>query len=227
MDEPRSARASQGLALRLSTVVTLHGLWMRAGAMVVLQRRLEAAGFAVSRFGYPSVERSLEENAWSLAKFIERTPGDTVHLVAHSLGGVIIRAMLDLTVPARLGRVVLLGSPLRGSVLGARVTRLPGGRRVLGRSIADLNARGGFHEWTPAVPAGSIAGRVPFGTSWLVGGIYQPNDGTVAVAETVVPGLADHIVLPVTHFALPWSRRVGAEVRHFLEHGAFSRHAPR
>jgi pimeloyl-ACP methyl ester carboxylesterase len=148
-----------------------------------------------------------------------------VHLVAHSLGGVVIRAMLERGVPARLGRVVLLGSPLRGSRVGARATRLPYGRRVIGRSLIDLNARGGFSDWVPGVPAGGIAGRVPFGTSWLVGGIYEANDGTVAVAETRVSGLADHIVLPVTHFALPWARQVSDEVRHFLEHGRFSRPA--
>jgi pimeloyl-ACP methyl ester carboxylesterase len=196
---------------------------MRAGAMLALQRRLEATGFAVHRFGYPSVKQSLDENAALLAEFIGRVPGDSVHLVAHSLGGVLIRAMLERHVPARLGRVVLLGSPLRGSRVGARAIRLPCGRRVIGRSIIDLNERGGFKEWLPGVTAGAIAGSVPFGTSWLVGGIFEANDGTVAIAETRVPGLADHIVLPVTHFALPWSKRVFEQTQYFLEHGRFRR----
>ena len=208
----------------MTTVVTVHGLWMRSGAMIALQRRLERHGFAVQRFGYPTVHQSLEANAKALADFIDAVPGDTVHLVAHSLGGIVIRAMLELRVPARLGRVVMLGSPLSGSQIGVRVARLPGGRRIIGQPIIDLNARGGFRDWPSAVPAGSIAGRVPFGTGWLAGGIFEPNDGTVAVAETRVPGLADHIVLPVTHFALPWSKRVSDQVLHFLTHGRF-RHA--
>lgn len=223
MDQSRSVATPQRFAPGLSTVVTVHGLWMRAGAMIVLQRRLEGHGFTVQRFGYPTVHRSLEANAAGLAEFIDSVPGDTVHLVAHSLGGAVIRAMLGQRIPARLGRVVLLGSPLRGSQIGARVTRLPGGRRVIGQSIVDLNARGGFSDWVPGVPAGGIAGRIPFGTGWAVGGIFEPNDGTVAVAETRVPGLADHIVLPVTHFALPWSKRVSEQVQHFLEHGSFRR----
>ncbi len=119
----------------------------------------------------------------------------------------------------------MLGSPLRGSQIGARAIRLPGGRRVIGQSIIDLNARGGFSEWVAGVPAGGIAGCVPFGTGWAVGGIFEANDGTVAVAETRVPGLADHIVLPVTHFALPWSKRVSDQVEHFLRHGRFRRAA--
>ena len=207
----------------MTTVITVHGLWMRAGAMIVLQRRFEAHGFAVQRFGYPTVHQSLEANGKALADFIERVPGDTVHLVAHSLGGIIIRAMLDQRIPARLGRVVMLGAPLAGSHIGVRVARLPGGERIIGQTIVDLNARGGFADWPSAVPAGSIAGRVPFGTSWLVGGIFEANDGTVAVAETRVPGLADHIVLPVTHFALPWAKSVSDQAQHFLEHGRFRR----
>ncbi len=209
----------------MTTIVTVHGLWMRAGAMIVLQRRLERRGFTVQGFGYPTVRQSLEANAKALADFIDRVPGNVVHLVAHSLGGVVIRAMLDQRVPARLGGVVMLGSPLRGSRIGARVTRLPGGRRIIGQTIIDLNTRGGFGDWPSAVPAGSIAGRIPIGTGWAVGGIFEPNDGTVAVAETRVPGLADHIVLPVTHFALPWSKRVSDQTLYFFEHGRF-RHAP-
>ena len=209
----------------MTTVVTLHGLWMRPGAMIILQRRLRAAGFDVQGFGYPTVHQSLEANGAALAQFVERLPGDTVHLVAHSLGGVVIRAMLEQRTPARLGRVVMLGSPLRGSQIGARVARLPGGRRIIGRSVIELNARGGFSSWVSGVQAGAIAGRVPFGTGWLVGGIYEANDGTVAVAETLVPGLSDHIVLPVTHFALPWSKRVSDQTEHFLLHGRF-RHSP-
>jgi len=191
--------------------------------MIILQRRLRASGFDVHGFGYATVHQSLEANGAALAQFVERLPGDAVHLVAHSLGGVVIRAMLEQHAPARLGRAVLLGAPLRGSQIGVRVARLPGGRRIIGRSVIDLNARGGFSDWVSGVPAGAIAGRVPFGTGWLVGGIYEPNDGTVAVAETLVPGLSDHIVLPVTHFALPWSKRVSDQVLHFLAHGRFRR----
>jgi pimeloyl-ACP methyl ester carboxylesterase len=196
---------------------------MHVGSMVVLQHRLESHGFSVRAFGYPSVTHTLEDNAAALAEFIDQVSGSTVHLVAHSLGGALIRTMLERAIPARLGRVVMLGSPLRGSRIGARTARLPGGRRIVGRSILDLNDRGGFADWIPGVPAGCIAGRLPLGAGWLVGGFLEANDGTVAVAETKVPGLADHIVLPVSHFALLWSKRVSEQARHFLEHGRFLR----
>jgi pimeloyl-ACP methyl ester carboxylesterase len=200
---------------------------MHVGSMVVLQHRLESQGFPVRVFGYPSVTHGLEANAVALAEFIERVPGETVHLVAHSLGGALIRSMLEHSIPPRLGRVVMLGSPLRGSRIGARTARLPGGRRIVGQSIIDLNERGGFTEWVAGVTAGCIAGRLPLGAGWLVGGLLEANDGTVAVAETRLPGLTDHIVLPVSHFALLWSTRVSDQAHHFLLNGRFRRAAPR
>jgi pimeloyl-ACP methyl ester carboxylesterase len=144
-----------------------------------------------------------------------------VHLIGHSLGGVVIREMLESRV-ARLGRVVCLGSPLRGSRTGARFARVPGGRYAIGEGIAELNARGGFTAWVDGVEAGSIAGRVPFGLGHLFGPFGEPNDGTVAVAETKIDG-GDHVVLPVSHFAFLWSKRVADQTAHFLAHGRFAR----
>jgi pimeloyl-ACP methyl ester carboxylesterase len=205
----------------LSTVVTVHGLWMHGGSMVVLGRRLRACGFAVRPFSYASVTGSLAANAATLAAFLDGVPADTIHLVGHSLGGVLIREMLERAVPSRLGRVVLLGSPLRGSRIAARVARLPGGRRFIGDSIRELNARGGVAAWPSAVEAGAIAGNLPLGIGRLLGGFGEPNDGTVAVAETRLEGLRDHVVLPVSHFALLWSTAVAEQTERFLVHGRF------
>ena len=101
-----------------------------------LRRRLEANGFDVHVFSYPSVSADLAANAASLAAFIDAVPGETVHVVGHSLGGVLVRAMLETRRRARLGRVVCLGSPFTGSRTAARVARLPGGARLIGRSLA-------------------------------------------------------------------------------------------
>ena len=207
----------------MSTVVTVHGLWMRAAAMAALRRRLEPHGFQVQDFNYPSITGSLTTNAAALAKFIDGVPGDTVHLVGHSLGGVLICAMLESVIPARIGRVVCLGSPLKGSRTGSRLARWPGGQRLIGRCLADVQARGGFAAWRAGVEVGSIAGRIPLGVGRLLGSFSEPNDGTVAVSETDIAGLTDHVVLPVSHVALLWSTAVAEQTEHFLLHGKFRR----
>jgi len=205
------------------SVVTVHGLWMRGAAMAVLRRRLEPHGFNVCDFTYPSITGSLTANVAALAEYLDDVPGDTVHLVGHSLGGVLICAMLESLMPARIGRVVCLGSPLKGSRTAARLARWPGGRRLIGRCLADVHACGGFAAWRAGVEAGSIAGRIPLGVGRLLGPFPEPNDGTVAVAETEIGGLADHVVLPVSHVALLWSAAVAAQTEHFLLHGRFRR----
>ena len=208
------------------SIVTVHGLWMRGASMAVLRRRVEPHGFHFHDFGYPSVKGSLNANAAALAEFIDSVPGDTVHVVGHSLGGVLTCAMLETRLPARLGRVVCLGSPLQGSRTARRLARLPGGKRLIGACLADLHARGGFAAWRAGIEVGSIAGRIPLGVGRLFGPFREPNDGTVAVAETEIAGLKDHVVLPVSHVALLWSAAVAAQTEHFLLHGRFERAAP-
>lgn len=180
----------------------------------------------VHEFTYSSIAGSLADNTAALAAFVERVPGETVHFVGHSLGGLLICALLEHALPPRIGRVVCLGTPFKGSKTAARVTRWPGGRHVIGKCLADVHARGGFAAWRAGVEAGCVAGRMPFGVGRLLGPFPEPNDGTVAVDETRIAGLADHIVLPVSHVALLWSASVAAQVAHFLEQGRF-RHEPK
>jgi pimeloyl-ACP methyl ester carboxylesterase len=209
----------------VSSIVTVHGLWMRGAAMGALRRRLEPLGFTVHEFTYPSITSSLAESADALGAFVDRVPGETVHVVGHSLGGVLICALLERSLPRRIGRVVCLGSPLKGSKTAARLMCWPGGRRLVGKCLVDVQARGGFEAWRSGVEVGGIAGRLPIGVGRLLGPFPEPNDGTVAVGETLIAGLKDHIVLPVSHVALLWSARVAAQVEHFLEQGRF-RHGP-
>lgn len=206
------------------SVVTVHGLWMRGASMAALPKRLRATGFEFHHYGYHSVTSPLAHCATELAAYVDSVPGDTVHLVGHSLGGVLICAMLEERVPERVGRVVCLGSPLRGSKTAARLARLPGGRLLVGKCLADVLARNGFSACRAGVEIGSLAGRLPLGVGRLFGPFAEPNDGTVAVAETIIDGLADHVVLPVSHMALLWSGRVAEQVDQFLRHGRF-RHA--
>ena len=205
------------------SVVTVHGLWMRGASMGALRRWLAPHGFNVADFTYPSVTGSLEANSAALASFIAATPGDVVHVVGHSLGGVLACSALEKAFLPRVGRVVCLGSPLRGSRTAARLARWPGGKRVIGASLSEMHARGGFAAWPAGVEVGSIAGRIPLGVGRLLGPFPEPNDGTVAVAETEIAGLTDHVVLPVSHVAFLWSKSVAAQTEHFLLHGRFSR----
>ncbi len=205
-------------------VVVAHGLWMPpALSTVVLRRRLEAAGFATSVFGYASVARDLDENAARLAAFAAALPEPRLHFVGHSLGGVVIVRMLERYGADRAARAVCLGSPLIACQGGSVLLRFGWGRRIVGRSIANVAEGRGARPWRGACELGILAGDWPYGFGRLLGGLPMPNDGTVAVAETRLPGAA-HRVLHVNHMALLWDAEVTAETVHFLRNGVFTAH---
>lgn len=204
-----------------AAVILVHGLWMPGTEMVLLRRRLRAAGFTPAPFRYKSVTRSLTDNAEALAEFAQSVPADTLHFVGHSLGGVLTLDMLARHELDRPGRAVCIGSPLRGTFVGARLQRFgTGGQRLIGKSIDELVTRGGLPHWSSPREVGVIAGDLPLGLGRPFG-LRGPNDGMVTVEETKLPGAADHIVLHLSHMALLVSGRAASQVVHFLEHGRF------
>jgi len=206
----------------MSTAVVVHGLWMPGAETLLLRRRLGAAGFATRQFTYHSVAQDLHANALQLAEFLGDVPGETVHLVGHSLGGVIAVRTLQSHSLERIGRVVCLGAPLQGSRSALALARLPGGQRLIGKSESAFLA-GSVEPWTAREELGLICGRVPIGGGQLFGRLPAPHDGSIAVDETRLDGATEHIVLPVSHLSMLWSRAVAEQTVCFLESGRFAR----
>jgi len=201
------------------TVVLVHGLWFGAWSLAILAQRLRGAGFETLRFHYRSTRIGLGQHARDLRRFVAEFPRDTVHFVAHSMGGLVVLKMLAEAEDLPGGRIVLLGSPLGGSEVARRAARIPGGRKLLGAALDALHRGGGDIGATRDV--GMIAGTRGFGLGLLVGGTGGPGDGTVAVAETQAAGMADRIELPVTHTGMLGSAAVARQVAVFLRGGRF------
>lgn len=189
--------------------------------LYLLRKRLEPEGFVTRQFSYRSVAESLNDNAARLARFLAEVPGERVHLVGHSLGGVVLLRMLEREPPARDGRVVCLASPLRGSRAARALADWPAGGRLLGKSSVYFLDEQGLPPWSGGRQLGIIAGDVPMGLGHLFGKVPAPHDGTIAVEETRLAGATDHIVLPVSHLSVLLSRSAADQVLHFLQHGVF------
>ncbi len=205
-------------------VVYVHGLWQRGAESVWLRRRLARDLEAETRvFSYPSVRGGLAESALALEKFLRDTRADTVHLVGHSLGGVVILKLFEHRPALPPGRIVLLGSPLGGSRTGRNLARLPLGSKILGRIIREevLVERRRF--WDGSRDLGIIAGDSGFGLGRLVGRLDGPSDGTILTEETRLDGATDHVVLPVGHTWMVFSAAVARQVGAFLGTGRFQR----
>jgi pimeloyl-ACP methyl ester carboxylesterase len=204
-------------------------MWMPGSEMAFIRHHLKQHnGMDGHLFNYPSVSGRLDENAELLADYLrEVSAGDFVHLVGHSLGGVLLLRTLALDPEAAVGRAVCIGSPLCGSRAAIDLSRHEWGRAILGKTVADGVAARPASEWAGTVTArheiGVIAGTLSAGLGRLVTTFDGPNDGTVAVSETRLPGAKDHLCVAVSHSGLVLSGEVADQVAAFLGSGAFDR----
>jgi pimeloyl-ACP methyl ester carboxylesterase len=197
-------------------VVLVHGLWMPAASMRCLGARLARAGYRPETFGYSSIADGPAGAGPALARLIAR---EKCHVLAHSLGGLIAVQALRERPGLPVERVVCLGSPFCGSAAASGLAHLPVIGRLLGRSAGLL--RSGCAPWTGPAAVGVVAGSRPLGLGQCFGHFDGPCDGTVAVAETRLPGLNDHTVIRVSHFGLLFAREAATLAQRFFETGRF------
>ena len=206
----------------METVILVHGLWMTGIELGLLRRRLtHEHGFDVQVFAYPTLHGDPSSICAELADAVRRAAGARVHLVGHSLGGAFVFRALQQCAPTLTGNAVLLGSPLNGSRAARGALRWPMLRPLLGSHVVQELAEPCGREWRGGVSLGAIAGSRPVGTGQFFAHFDEDNDGTVAVGETIIPGLADHIVLPHSHIGMLFAGDVAANVAHFLRTGRF------
>ncbi|MBD5800694.1 Alpha/beta hydrolase family protein [Azoarcus sp. Aa7] len=206
------------------TVVLVHGLWMHGLVFGLLRRRLERSGFLTHAWSYPSVRQGLAANADALSRFLADLRADPIHLVGHSLGGIVIANALARHPDPRVRRCVLMGPPWTASRSATGLQRVPGISALIGRSMRD---------WLPAprpelpgVEIGVISGNRPLGLAGALVGLPRPHDGIVMVEETRVAGTRDAVTLHVSHMEMLLSAHCADQVAAFLHTGAFTHDRP-
>jgi pimeloyl-ACP methyl ester carboxylesterase len=100
-----------------------------------LRLRLRAAGFGVTMHDY-DWRLGIEESGASFAERLRQHPAKRLAIVAHSMGGLLSRAALALPGTQHVERVVLLGTPNRGSFAPVQALR---GTYAVVRKIARLD----------------------------------------------------------------------------------------
>lgn len=208
-------------------VLVMHGLGRSPRSMQPVVSFLETHGYQVYNLDYPTTRLPVEQLVPYVAaqvKAIENErPGSRIHFVTHSLGGIVLRLYLQQRHPRKLGRVVMLCPPNRGSELTDRFEKLslyqrlygPAGKE-LGTGSNSLPNRLGPVTFELGVIAGDRTVNPLY--SWMIPG---PDDGKVAVSRAQVQGMADFIILPHSHTFMMDFPDVHRQILHFLRTGHF------
>jgi pimeloyl-ACP methyl ester carboxylesterase len=207
-----------------ATIVFVHGAIVRGWEMAPLRARLRQLGYGTRQFVYRSLTRGLDENVARLGDFLAASEGDTIHVVGHSMGGVLLRRLFETQPDPRPGRLVAIGSPFLDCWVGRRFDRVHPwiGPLLIGRTVKDHISRPIDSKWRGSRDIGILAGTYPFG----IGAVFQshprPSDGVVLLEETRLVGATDHLAIRLNHFGMLFSKRCTALIARFLATGRFS-----
>ena len=201
-------------------VVVLHGLGRSRRSMVAMTASLEGAGFVPVVLDYPSTRRGIGAHVEQVIEVLSHIEGPRgVSFVTHSLGGIVARGVLGHPgFPSHLAprRLVMCAPPNRGASLARTLDgRLsPIFAAIMGPSGRELAT--GIAVPVPSIPFLVVAGKRGASLNPLIG---SPDDGVVAVEETKLEGMAEHLVVEAIHtFVMQHPDARAAAVR-FLSEG--------
>jgi pimeloyl-ACP methyl ester carboxylesterase len=195
-------------------VALVHGYLANKSMLAPLARRLRRRGFGTTPWGYWNIRCSLLVHADRFCRQLQRLDADpaigTIHLVTHSMGGIIARAALDRFRPRKLGRLVMLAPPNHGSFVATRAVNTFG--RYL-RPVTELSTA-----------SDSLVNLLPTPEGLDIGVIAAQYDALVSEESThpLVPHA--HITLPTWHTGLLFNRAAADLVADFLASGTFDAH---
>jgi hypothetical protein len=213
---------------KTEAVVLLHGLGRTAKSMAYMEERLMAAGYTVYNYDYESRKNEIKYLVDDLQEFLEACclrKGTSLHFVTHSLGGILVRTLIEEKRPDNLGRVVMLSPPNKGSEVADYIKDYSLFKDILGPASMQLGTdldsmpnRLGPADFELGVITGNRT--IDPISSLIIPGV---DDGKVAVEKTKLEGMTDFLVMPVSHAYIMQKPEVVDEVIYFLQQGRFNR----
>jgi triacylglycerol lipase len=205
-------------------IILIHGLGRTRASMVPIHIAARRQGYRVINWKYASRRRTIEQHAEALARDLdEAVTGNAtrVHFITHSLGGIIVRALLAKRDLPNLGRVVMLAPPNHGSEVADLLHNCSLFRAFTGRPGQELGTRSmsGAGALPPSCEVGIIAGsRGSVFSRWIAG----ENDGKVSVRNARLDGASDFAVVRRTHTTIPCTPEVIRMAMRFVRSGSFA-----
>jgi len=208
------------------TVVLVPGMLSPRITLLPMALRLRKNGYRTRLFSNRYLLETPLQNAQRLLPMLQAQGEGVVHLIGHSLGGIVIMHVLKLNseLPPNQrfadGKVVLIATPVRGSEFARRLYS----KRFFNGLMARCSVGGvldGMEEELDNRETGVISGTARRGISALVYKPEHPNDGLINTFETELEGAKHSIAVPQSHAAMLFSKRCAELSMLFLQHGRF------
>lgn len=233
-------------------ILLFKGLGRREEDLRVMAEHLNKEhGFYVAIIGHANTFETFDQSAKTCMASINQLKPDLdkfekIHLMGVSRGGLVVRKMLELGLEKRFknwGRVVMLGTPNQGSRFATKMTKHPImwslTRLTRGQSALDIRPdyiKQHLKDHFPsrilelgiiaAIEIGEQLGERRYGwlPDWLVSqdNDFEMNDGTIAMSETYLEGMKEHIVINnLDHIEMESDRDPIDQAANFFFKGTF------
>lgn len=208
-------------------VILLHGMGRSALSMNKMAGKLEEANYITWNKSYASTRKPIKNLAFnhiqSGVDYCQTKKAKSIHVVTHSLGGILIRIYLQDYIIKKLGKIVMLSPPNKGS------------------EVADLLKDWKLYQWMTG-PAGQVLGtnstsipnslkpiEAPIGIitgkrssdPWFSPFIPGDDDGKVSVESAKLKEMIDFLVVDVGHTFIMRDAFVIEQTKTFLSLGKF------
>ena len=170
---------------------------------------MERLGFCLDSWGYHSLQGSIQENAIQLRSHLTSTHGNgrEFHIVAHSLGGIIVRSLHAMDPIRNLGRVVFMTPPHHGSLVARSLSTMLGWCLPVLRQLSDAKE--------------SFVCSLPPPKDMEFGELTATYDFLVATSSMHLLGESDFAVASGTHGSILFYSQTAAMIATFLRTGKF------
>jgi len=208
-------------------VVLVHGLWRSGWAMRSIANDLEDFAYQTVSISYPSTSMNIPEIAENYlpAAIAECKQGgaEQIHLVSHSMGGIVVRQYLQTNHLPLGGKVVMLSPPNQGSELSEKFGDAGWYQHIVGPAGVSLSKKeSGIISTLKAVkePVGIIAAYRDW-SLWPSAWLPAPNDGTVSVESMALAEMDDFVLINSGHAMMRFNSVTHQQIRYFLATGEF------
>lgn len=211
MAESRNERISR-FNVAGESVILVHGMVAHRSLMWPMARYLRRHGYQVTNWGYPSIRGAIEECGEGLRAELKRLAScpeiSQIHLIGHSMGGIVVRCALQGQSFSKLGRIVMLVTPNSGSHAARRLAPPLGWLCPYLRELSDSSD--------------SFVSQLPPLEGLEIGAVASRIDHVVSLGSALAVSATDHMLINVWHGLVPCSPVVSREARQFLQTGRFS-----